>query len=103
MAWVNRFAFPFLLFLERDRICDPRVVRACVSSRALARECHIAQTRKPLKTAREMALFGARVPARRGVARIVSRTYTLARAPYRFVFIATLFDRPSPGRTVVLG
>ena len=54
-----------------------------------ARECHIAQTRKPLKNARETSLFGARVPARRGVARVVSRTYTLARAPYRFAFIAT--------------
>ena len=31
-----------------------------------------------------MALFGARVPARRDVARIVSRTYTLARAQRTF-------------------
>ena len=69
-----------LLFLERDRICDPRVVRTCVSSRALARECHIAQTRKPLKNARETALFDARAPARRGIARFGSRTHTLARA-----------------------
>ena len=60
------------------------MVRACVSSRARARECHIAQTRKRLKNARETALFGARVPARRGVARFVSRTYTLARAPCTF-------------------
>ena len=43
-----------------------------------ARECHIAQTRKRLKNARETALFGARVPARRGVARIVSLTRTLS-------------------------
>ena len=40
-TWVNRFAFLFLLFLARDRICDPRVVRTCVSSRARARECEI--------------------------------------------------------------
>ena len=73
----------------RSFVCDPRVVRACVSSRARARACHIAQTRKRLKNARETALFGARVPARRGVARFVSCTYTLARAPYRFAFIAT--------------
>ena len=68
----------------RSFVCDPRVVRACVSSRARARECHIAQTRKPLKNARETALFGAHVPARRDVARFVSRARTLARAPYTF-------------------
>ena len=51
----------------RSFVCDPRVVRACVSSRARARECHIAQTRKPLKNAREMALFeGRRAGRRRG-------------------------------------
>ena len=44
----------------RSFVFDPRVVRACVSSRARARKCHITQTRKPLKNAREMALFGAR-------------------------------------------
>ena len=77
---------------SRSFVCDPRVVYTCVSSRARSRtrcdirerECHIAQKRKRLKNARETALFGARVPARRGVARVVSRTHTLARAPYTF-------------------
>ena len=55
-----------------------------LSPASLARECHIAQTRKPLKNARETALFGARVTARRGVARFVSCTHTLVRAPRTF-------------------
>ena len=78
MAWVIRFAFPFPLFLARDRSFAIPVWFAHVYLHARARECHITQTRKPLKNAREMALFGARVPARRGVARIVSLTRTLS-------------------------
>ena len=81
---MNLFAFLFLLFLERDRSFAIPAWFAHVYLHALARECHIAQTRKRLKNARETALFGARVPARRGVARVVSRTYTLARSPYTF-------------------
>ena len=55
-TWVNRFAFLFLLFLARDRSFAIPAWFAHVYLHALARECHIAQTRKRLKNARETAL-----------------------------------------------